>query len=300
MRRMLALAVLAGLCGVGPALAQSYPQEMSIVVPKVEVRSGPSQKFYATSELYQNDRIIVVGECKDQPGWLEIKPPPGSFSWIDAKHVKQANPHIGVVQVESAPVLVGSSLLNRKPDVEKAPGFAAGYLVTVVDKPLVTDGVTWLPIQPHPKEVRYVPAEAVRPAQVASNSPANWAAPGGKQTVAPGHPAQAAVGNPGVRPVAGSTTSLSPSPQAPPAGATYAPQWTSYGVLRATTFTKDGQPMYVLVNRQEQPITYVTSKAGTSLRSYVGQTVAVYGQVVYRPDEAVRMHYVLASHVAVP
>jgi hypothetical protein len=44
----------------------------------------------------------------------------------------------------------------------------------------------------------------------------------------------------------------------------------------------------------------VTTKAGTSLRTYVGQTVSVYGPIVYRPDEPVRMHYIVASHVAVP
>jgi uncharacterized protein YraI len=309
MRGKLGIAVLISLWGgAAPVLAQGvYPTEMSIIVPKVEARSGPSMQYYPTSELRQGDRVVVVGDCKEQPGWLEIKPPPGSFSWIDSKSVRLANDKTGVIDVPtgtSVPVRVGSSLINKEPTVTKTPGFVAGHIVTVVDKSLTTGGVTWLPVQPHPKEVRYIPADAVRPAQVATNSPANWAQPGAKSAspaAMPGYPSQPANAQ---RPVQGSTTSFSPSPSVPATNPqspqTYAPQWSAYGVLRQTTFTKDGQPMYVLVDRQERPLLYVTHQPGKSLRSYVGRTVAFYGQIVYRPDEYVRMHYMVASQVAVP
>src|SRR5436190_12691240 len=67
------------------ATGTAYPAEMTIVVPEVEVRSSPTTKYYATSKLRQGDRVLVLKDCKEQPGWLVIKPPPGSFSWVRAK-----------------------------------------------------------------------------------------------------------------------------------------------------------------------------------------------------------------------
>jgi hypothetical protein len=271
--------------------------ETTIAVPHVEVRSGPTAKYYATGELHQGDRVIVVRECKDQPGWLEVKPPGGSFSWVSTKYVKQVNAYEAVVMLD-APALIGSALIAAKPTVEARPGFVAGYLLNVVDRPLTVDGETWLAVSPHRAEVRYIPADAVRPAIVAApTAPANWAV-GTKSntpptTTIPGYPTDAKSG--------GSSTSLSPTPQPPaPAAATYAPQWSNYGILRTTTFTRDGQPMYVLVNRQEQPLLYVTSRPGTSLKSYVNHEISVYGAMVYRPDEYVKTPYMVASHIAVP
>lgn len=89
----------------------------------------------------------------------------------------------------------------------------------------------------------------------------------------PGYP-----GGSDAKPVNGNTTSFSPTPAAPttPAAQTFPPEWSAYGTLQTTSFTRDGQPMYVLVS-QGQTILYVTSKPGTSLRSYINHTVSLYG-----------------------
>src|SRR4051812_13562211 len=78
-----------------PAPSMNYPAEMSISVPEVEVRSGPSSKLYPTGKLRQGERVIVVRESRVQAGWLEIQPPPGSFSWVKAKSIKQVNTQTG-------------------------------------------------------------------------------------------------------------------------------------------------------------------------------------------------------------
>ena len=79
MRRPVLFAVVAGLFGSsGPVLAQSFPVRASVIVPTVEARSGPTDKFYATSELRRGDSVVVLRRAKD-PSWLEIAPPPASL-----------------------------------------------------------------------------------------------------------------------------------------------------------------------------------------------------------------------------
>jgi hypothetical protein len=60
--------------------------------------------------------------------------------------------------------------------------------VVLVDRPRQADNETWLPILPHQNEVRYIPAEAVRPAtQVAAqpSGPPNWTLGGQTYTTDP-------------------------------------------------------------------------------------------------------------------
>jgi hypothetical protein len=313
MRVTLLLGVVAGLlASAAPGWAQTYPLRTNIVLPRVDVRSGPSNEFYVTGELRQGETVTVVREVKGQPGWLEIRPPSGSFTWINAKRVKQVDAYEAIVEGENTGVpveaLVGSAINQAKPTVQTKPGYLPGSIVYIVARPLSVDGETWLPIQPDPREVRYIPANAINAPPSASVSPSNsWAigpkAGGSPTTPIPGYPTDS-------KPTPGNSTSFSPSPSpapsitpsnpTPAAPQTYAPQWSTYGTLQTTTFTRDGQPMYVLLNPQGQTLMYATSKQGTSLKGYVGRTVSLYGPLVYRPDEFVKTPYMVASHVAMP
>jgi hypothetical protein len=162
------------LLSAGAARAQETAQEMSIIVPAVEARSGPSEKFYATSKLHQGDKILVLKGREDNPGWLAIKPPPGSFSWINARFVKvdPIPPKKGdkyrygrVIADDESPgeVRVGSELDNRRPDRVQVH-LKRGTQVIVLDPhgQADEDGL-WYPIQAPPEEVRYIPASAVGP-----------------------------------------------------------------------------------------------------------------------------------------
>src|SRR6516165_10674328 len=290
MRTSRLVGVLVGFLGsAAAALGQSYPIEVSIAVPKIEVRSGPTDKFYATGDLKQGDAVVVLREASE-PGWVEIKPPKGSFSWINAKHVKQVSPYEAVVLYD-APGLVGSAVLESKPNVEIKSGFLAGSVLYIVHQPKAVDGETWLPVQPHAREVRYLPKSALNPPVVASPaSPQNWAI-GAKSssptTTIPGYPNN---GPTELKPVGNNTTSLSPSPQLPPA-TNYPSQWSPYGVLRTTTFTREGRPVYALLDRDQKNQLYITTPPGKSLRDFVGKTLCVYGPLVYRPDEYIRTPY---------
>ena len=190
MRIPLLAAVAAGLlAAAGPARGQSptYPAETVITAPEANVHCGPTDQFYVTSKLRQGDRVLVLAEVKNQPGWLAIMPPRGSFSWVNGKHVKMPISQFGFVEPTDGSAVTfrpGSSIVNQEPDVNslqlKAGSTApleivAGTIVEVIDKALSLGDQTWLPVKPHPSEVRFIRADVVKPpVALAGNGAPNW------------------------------------------------------------------------------------------------------------------------------
>lgn len=184
MRWGMLLVGLSGLWWVSGAAAQTAPQRVQqrIMVAEVEVRSGPSLSYYPTSKLRQNEPVVVLGPASQDPRWLRIEPPRGSFSWIEERYVRREGIYAYVTEGEEVPVLVGSALVDKKPTVEGAK-VKKGTLLVVVGEPLSDGTSRWLPIQPTEHEVRYLPAEAVAGSETIPlpprGAPANPAASGG-------------------------------------------------------------------------------------------------------------------------
>jgi hypothetical protein len=160
------------------SILAAEPIPYTVIVPEVEVRSGPSPEYYSTSKLRRGDTVQVVRE--ENKSWLAIKPPlPDSFSWINIKHVQQSGP-AAVVLTDGAPVRVGSRLRNEPPTVEWTK-LGVGTQLIVIGQPQIASDGTWLPITPAPSEVRFVPAEGVRPSsslqQIAATPPGATPAP---------------------------------------------------------------------------------------------------------------------------
>jgi SH3-like domain-containing protein len=156
----ISLLFLAGLAARG----QNTPYEATVTSAEVEVRSGPSAdpKMYPTSKLRQGDKVTVIKE--EDGGWLAIKPPPGSFSWINTRFLELNNGQMsGRVLGDEVPVRIGSELRNEPPTVEARNRLKRGAQVVVLDtKTAAADDGSWLPIAPTPEEVRYIPADAVK------------------------------------------------------------------------------------------------------------------------------------------
>lgn len=383
-RAVLALTCLTGaahlLWGQAPMQPSPYPAATTVSASQVDVFSGPGATFYPTTRLRYGDRLVVLGESKKQPGWYEIVPPPGSFSWIEAKYVKTVPgvEKIGIVDTGdakgSAPIMPGSALVNKEPNVE-ITRVGTGTQLLLLDRPTSSGTTTWYPIAPVATEVRFVSAEALRGGGgYAGNNNTGYGVPAvptnynngtipvggwqptagpvnqannfvqlsqqGDQALAAGNldrarllyvealsqtndPAwrnylngqiqrtQALAGtqpppvNAGSSPVGAAPVGpLPPPPTSAPLtpNAPSAKQWTPWGVLRTAPFTsREGQPMYVLENRQtSQPLMYVTTNTGMSLRDYLGQIVAVYGAVGVRNDDYIRMQFIVAEQVATP
>ncbi len=302
MRKLLLMTL--GLFTVVPcARAQSpYPAELTVTAPEVEVRSGPTLAYYPTNTLRYNDRVVVLRESEQEKGWLAIKPPQGSFSWINQKYIKQTDPRTGIVILDGAMLRPGSSVSNKAPDVEscKVP---VGSIVTIIGpSKTASDGVIWLPINPWPTEVRYIDAVQAR---LANNNNSNSANINGilasrtqspwTPAQAPGNPAQMAQGNPWPA----QTASYSPGQNsAAPQKIFYPPQWTQWGTLRRAVADKDGQPTYMLEDARGKLILYVTCQPGFTLRDFVGRNVTLYGSISYRSDDYARTHVMTATTLA--
>jgi len=337
---------------------------MTVTVPEAEVRCGPGKGFYVTSKLRQGEQVVVLRECKTDKNWLEIEPPAGSFSWIKSVFVKITRelPKCAIARVVADPdspvaVLAGSNFHKEKPNVEAAK-VSRGTQVVILDRnPNDPETLGWLPIEPTPQEVRYIPADAVNGSSpirvVATQGPPSGATgpaadefkakleqarryyeqaardpsldpvqrqqaqiilqslTGGQNLAAqqPGHPSNTAAtqaqGQLVSRPPGGTpgqtTLYNAPAPSAPTVPATAnQPRWSDWGLLRKTSFLRDGQAVYSLQNRQGLPMLYAVPERGKTLDPYVDRQVALYGSLIYPSDDNIRNYLMTVSYVAPP
>ncbi|MFO0925825.1 MAG: hypothetical protein U0736_02165 [Gemmataceae bacterium] len=157
-------AVMMMLVVGGVAVAQSGPDVRYVTVPQAEARSGPSDstEFYATNRLARGGRVDVTAEMPG--GWLQVKPPQGSFSYINTRFLRHVHPdvpnHVVTLDGVKVPVYMGSEVLNRRPTVVGS-WLEPGAQVISRGKPVTDDEGTWMPIEPPARERRFIRASAV-------------------------------------------------------------------------------------------------------------------------------------------
>ena len=156
-----------------PSEARAVPYDSVIMVPEVDVRSGPSssENFYPTSKLRKGDLVRVVEEKEGD--WLAIEPPSGSFSLIENRVLKlNEGETTATIGTPEAWVRIGSSLDNTKMNIQHKK-LSEGTQVVILDKKPVysDDGAIWIKIQPPPGDYRYIPASAIKPVQPQAPAP---------------------------------------------------------------------------------------------------------------------------------
>lgn len=148
------------LAALGSSVRAEY--EAVVVVPQVDVRSGPSDAFYPTSRLRSGDRVTLISDAPQNRTYLAIKPPADSFSWIRRNSIAITSGQKAIVQQDDTPIRVGSRLDGRPPIVEWFK-LAKGTQVTLMNLPGATDDQgPWVPIYSVAKEVRFIPMSAVK------------------------------------------------------------------------------------------------------------------------------------------
>jgi hypothetical protein len=161
-----ALALVLGK-DLAPAQAPSAPKgpDVRYVIRQgAEVRSGPStaSQFYVTNHLAVGEAVEVVQERPD--GWLAIRPPKESFSWINTRFLQHIVPNqdnwVVVREGVEVPVLIGSALRKDKPTVIGAH-VQRGTQVRSIGQPKADEEGNWMPIAPPPGEVRFLRVETV-------------------------------------------------------------------------------------------------------------------------------------------
>jgi hypothetical protein len=154
-----------GFLFAAPASAADTPPDVrTVVAGRALVWCGPSNTdgLYPTNELRQGDRVQVVEELPS--GWLAIRPPARSFSWINSRFVKSISSKYAnyVVTHEDypVPVLIGSNIKNERP-TKVGVKLPRGAQVRVIGRTMNDEEGAWLPIEPPENEVRYIRKEDV-------------------------------------------------------------------------------------------------------------------------------------------
>ncbi len=151
-RLLLGCAVL--LCSV--ALAEDYPYEAYVVTDDAEVVAGPGHRFYITERLARGTQVEIYRE--EPSGWLAIRPPEGSFSWVPADFVERLDDELGKVK-EPAAAWIGTSVEHVSEHHQQFT-LKAGELVSILSEKTVTaksgGEQTWLKISPPAGEFRWI------------------------------------------------------------------------------------------------------------------------------------------------
>lgn len=103
-----------------PTAANRFVGE--VTADSVNVRSGPADSHYVTTQLSKGDQVIVVGHRFD---WLKIVPPKGSFSYVAKIYVdRDGAGAIGTVNRDDVLVRAGSdrSQLKTQPQTKLSAG----------------------------------------------------------------------------------------------------------------------------------------------------------------------------------
>ncbi len=181
--------LLASASPVFSQMSQSRPTAHAtdiryIAPPEAYARAGPSDKFYPTNVLHRGDRVEVLAEGGD---WVAIRPPAGSFSWINARHLQNVVPnqpnYVVTPEGVAVPVMIGSSVWKDQPSVEGLR-LQRGTQVRGIGPPRpAPDGSgLWMPVESPAAEKRYLPVSALSrtpPSMVASPVAAGEPAPTG-------------------------------------------------------------------------------------------------------------------------
>jgi hypothetical protein len=157
---------------VGPA---DLPAEGEVIAAALDVFDEPDDAAVASGRLRRGDRVTV--RDSDQPGWLAIDPPPGSFCWIEQSAISAADAS-GRARVTASSALVRSGHpLARMPGAPRRE-LARGTVVQLLKYSPLDLGQgqqrrTWRAIAPPPGDVRHVLSAGVHIHKVPSPHPEN-------------------------------------------------------------------------------------------------------------------------------
>lgn len=89
------------------AAAVEFPYTAYIQVDLAPVKSGPGPNYYATDGLLRGSQVEVYRH--DRAGWCAIRPPTGSFSWVERGKLRSSGqPNVAKVVAKDALSYVGT------------------------------------------------------------------------------------------------------------------------------------------------------------------------------------------------
>jgi hypothetical protein len=160
-KNFLVAVVVAGLHAVISFAADDgevRPYRARIVVPGAAVTSGPGENFYATASLAQGETVEVYRETAS--GWVGIRPPEGSFSWIAGDDLDLAEGGLAKITRNGVGSRIGTQIGRERNAVQVQ--LKKGETVEVLgeDEDIV-EGATWYKISPPAGEFRWLHASSI-------------------------------------------------------------------------------------------------------------------------------------------
>ncbi|MBP87169.1 MAG: hypothetical protein CMJ64_10695 [Planctomycetaceae bacterium] len=165
------------LCQANLHGAEAFPYKVKIRGNDVVVRSGPGQQFYATSHVGDGEEVQVYQ--RKTGGWLGIRPPQGSFSWVAMEKLRATDdPEVARTVGAQAAAWIGSEI-GPVADHKWQVRLEAGEAVQIVGQGTLSifegaEGREYYQIAPPAGEFRWIHEDDVRTGdETVAKSPAN-------------------------------------------------------------------------------------------------------------------------------
>lgn len=147
-----ALAYLSIACGSQRAAAvDALPYQARVLAAGASVHSGPGENFYPTDTLSQGELVEVYQEKSG--GWLGIRPPLNSFSWVAGRDLILKDGGLGEVVKDDVASRIGSRVNNKRNAAQVR--LKKGEGVEVLGEEMM-GGEKWYKIAPPAGEFRWI------------------------------------------------------------------------------------------------------------------------------------------------
>ncbi len=135
--------------------ANDEPFLATVTGPNACLRSGPGDDYYVTNPLAAGQMLEVYYVIGDQ--WCAVRPPAGSFSWVDARNVRIDKKQVGEVLINGVSARVGSEVGNMCGAVQVVLDRGEKvYVFERVETPNDIDTPVWYRIAPPAGEFRFI------------------------------------------------------------------------------------------------------------------------------------------------
>ena len=149
--RWMLLGLCCALIAQSALAAEKLPYTAYVSGRNVYVRSGPGKDYYPTDKLQKGQKVEVF---RHEPGgWFAIRPPEGSYSWVPARDLSNAEDKLADAKSDRVAVRIGSNL-HRSRDVISVR-LRRGETVEILgfDR---SGSKTWCKIAPPAGEFRWI------------------------------------------------------------------------------------------------------------------------------------------------
>lgn len=156
LRAMICLMILAQIRIVLAQDSSVISFSIPVNIDSAAVYAGPGINYYKTSVLTRGETVEVF--LRNAEGWCAVRPPEGSFSWINAKFVRKNADNVGTIisdsQGKEVPVRVGGPSIMKSSVIQV--GMTNGKLVKILGEMSLPGGTNWYKISPPPGEFRWI------------------------------------------------------------------------------------------------------------------------------------------------